>query len=119
MKRQLSRGLLRLRGQPDATGSDQSGGSPRFGVPVDEVSGPTPSVVASESPPRILVAARPQILASVFQRALTCHLCPRFEDKRAVVGPQNGAPNSPVMFVAEAPGRHGADRSGIPLHGDA
>src|SRR3989442_10164531 len=58
-------------------------------------------------------------LECLFKEAMECRCCPRLSQKRAVLGPQNGLPNSPVMFVAEAPGRHGADRSGIPLHGDA
>jgi uracil-DNA glycosylase family 4 len=48
----------------------------------------------------------------------SCDLCPRMSGRMRVLGPSNGDPHARVMFVAEAPGRLGADRSGIPLHGD-
>ena len=35
-----------------------------------------------------------------------------------VLGWANGAPNASVMFIGEAPGRLGADRTAIPFHGD-
>lgn len=47
-----------------------------------------------------------------------CNICPRLCAKRKVLSPANGSVNSQVLFVAEAPGRLGADRTGIPLHGD-
>lgn len=48
-----------------------------------------------------------------------CTLCPRMHHRTKVLTPLNGSASSKVMFVAEAPGRHGADRTGVPLHGDA
>ena len=47
-----------------------------------------------------------------------CDLCPRLCDRRKVLSPANGNVDAKVLFVAEAPGRLGADRTGIPLHGD-
>src|SRR5579859_7059091 len=47
-----------------------------------------------------------------------CHLCPRMEGRARVLGPNNGPLDSHVLFIAEAPGRLGADRIGIPLCGD-
>ncbi len=47
-----------------------------------------------------------------------CDLCPRLYDRRKVLSQSNGTIDSKVLFVAEAPGRLGADRTGIPLHGD-
>jgi uracil-DNA glycosylase family 4 len=35
-----------------------------------------------------------------------------------VLSADNGNPASPLLFVAEAPGRDGADRTGVPLCGD-
>jgi uracil-DNA glycosylase family 4 len=35
-----------------------------------------------------------------------------------VLGPANGAVDSRLLFVAEAPGRFGGDRTGVPLYGD-
>jgi len=62
---------------------------------------------------------RAAALTTLFSRASQCQLCPRLAQKHAVLGPKNGAFRSRVMFIAEAPGRLGADKSGIPLHGDA
>jgi uracil-DNA glycosylase family 4 len=39
-------------------------------------------------------------------------------DRRKVLSTSNGTVDSKVLFVAEAPGRLGADRTGIPLYGD-
>ncbi len=47
-----------------------------------------------------------------------CELCPRMESRTKVLSNRNGNLNSPVVFVAEAPGRFGADKYGIPLYGD-
>jgi len=47
-----------------------------------------------------------------------CDLCARLCDRRKVLSSSNGTVESKVLFVAEAPGRLGADRTGIPLYGD-
>ncbi len=47
-----------------------------------------------------------------------CDLCSRLCGRRKVLSPENGTIDSKVLFVAEAPGRLGADRTGIPLYGD-
>jgi uracil-DNA glycosylase family 4 len=47
-----------------------------------------------------------------------CNLCPRLCERTKVLSEANGSIDSKVLFVAEAPGRLGADRTGIPLHGD-
>lgn len=47
-----------------------------------------------------------------------CDLCPRLCNRRKVLSSANGNVDSKVLFVAEAPGRLGADRTGIPLYGD-
>ena len=47
-----------------------------------------------------------------------CRRCPRMEGRRRVLSPANGRLQPQVMFVAEAPGRLGADRTGIPMSGD-
>jgi uracil-DNA glycosylase family 4 len=41
------------------------------------------------------------------------------EGRRRVLGTGNGAAPAPVMLVGEAPGRFGAEQSGIPFLGDA
>jgi uracil-DNA glycosylase family 4 len=35
-----------------------------------------------------------------------------------ILGAQNGSLGARVLFIAEAPGRRGAARTGVPLHGD-
>ena len=47
-----------------------------------------------------------------------CDICPRLCNRRRVLSSANGSVDSRVLFVAEAPGRLGADRTGIPLYGD-
>jgi len=47
-----------------------------------------------------------------------CDLCPRLCGRRKVLSTANGSIQSKVLFVAEAPGRLGAGRTGIPLYGD-
>ena len=51
-------------------------------------------------------------------RAQSCRLCPRMEGRRRVLSAANGDPYARVVFVAEAPGRLGAERTGIPLTDD-
>ncbi len=51
-------------------------------------------------------------------RARACRLCPRMEGRRRVLGPDNGRLDARVLFVAEAPGRLGGDRTGVPLVAD-
>src|ERR1051326_4652051 len=59
---------------------------------------------------------------AAFQRlsreAARCRRCARLCDRCAVLSRQNGSLHPAVMFIAEAPGRRGADRTGIPLVGD-
>lgn len=56
--------------------------------------------------------------ADLVTRVQRCDLCPRMQDRRKVLGPPNGNLYSPIVFIAEAPGRLGADKFGIPLYGD-
>jgi len=51
-------------------------------------------------------------------RAQSCRACPRMDERRRVLSRQNGRVPSPIMFVAEAPGRLGSERTGIPMSGD-
>ena len=44
-----------------------------------------------------------------------CRRCPRMEGRRRVLGTANGNQHAKALFIAEAPGRLGGDRSGIPL----
>lgn len=50
--------------------------------------------------------------------AAACNLCPAMCERRAVLSALNGSFAARVMFVAEAPGRAGGDRTRVPLSGD-
>jgi uracil-DNA glycosylase family 4 len=56
--------------------------------------------------------------ADLVERVQRCNLCPRMTQRTRVLGPPNGNLDSSVVFIAEAPGRLGADKFGIPLFGD-
>jgi len=47
-----------------------------------------------------------------------CSLCTRLYSRVKVLSDLNGNINSKVLFIAEAPGRLGADRTKIPMYGD-
>ncbi|HEY3082574.1 MAG TPA: uracil-DNA glycosylase [Chloroflexota bacterium] len=48
----------------------------------------------------------------------SCRRCPTMEGRRRVLGASNGRLDARVLFVAEAPGRLGGDRTGVPLTSD-
>jgi uracil-DNA glycosylase family 4 len=50
--------------------------------------------------------------------AAACNLCPAMCERRAVLSERNGHTGAPVMFVGEAPGRQGGDRTRVPFSGD-
>src|ERR687895_892046 len=50
--------------------------------------------------------------------ASNCTLCPAMCGRSAVLSKLNGSPEARVMFIGEAPGRKGADRTRIPFSGD-
>jgi len=50
--------------------------------------------------------------------AAACTRCPAMCGRTAVLGELNGSPDARVMFVGEAPGRKGADRTRVPFSGD-
>jgi len=47
-----------------------------------------------------------------------CNLCMRMHGRTRVLSKKNGDINSKVIFIGEAPGRLGADRTGVPFYGD-
>lgn len=51
-------------------------------------------------------------------RARDCGVCPLMTERTAVLSELNGALDPVVMFIAEAPGRQGADRTRKPFFGD-
>ena len=54
----------------------------------------------------------------IVKDASNCTLCPAMCGRSAVLSELNGSPEAPVMFIGEAPGRKGADRTRIPFSGD-
>jgi uracil-DNA glycosylase family 4 len=52
------------------------------------------------------------------RQAAECITCPNMAEQSAVLGPANGSIDADILFVAEAPGRFGAGRTGIPFSGD-
>ncbi len=57
--------------------------------------------------------------AALVRDAQACRACPRMEGRRRVLTPANGPLSARVLFIAEAPGRLGGDKGGVPLTGDA
>ena len=58
------------------------------------------------------------LFSSMITSAKSCDLCPRMCNRKKVLSDLNGNINSKVMFIAEAPGRLGAESTGIRLFGD-
>jgi uracil-DNA glycosylase len=52
-------------------------------------------------------------------QAQTCQACPQMSERTAVLSLNNGSLRPRVLFVAEAPGRRGGDRTRVPMSGDA
>ena len=50
--------------------------------------------------------------------AAGCTLCPAMCGRTAVLSELNGSPEARIMFIGEAPGRKGADRTRVPFSGD-
>jgi uracil-DNA glycosylase len=59
-----------------------------------------------------------KIFKRLAKQAAGCRLCPALADQPAILSSANGNLNAKIIFVAEAPGRFGAGRTGIPFHGD-
>ena len=56
--------------------------------------------------------------AALVARARACERCPRMAGRTRVLSGRNGPLDARVLFVAEAPARLGADRTGTPLSAD-
>jgi uracil-DNA glycosylase family 4 len=50
--------------------------------------------------------------------AASCNRCPAMCERTAVFSALNGSPAARVLFIGEAPGRKGADRTHVPFSGD-
>jgi uracil-DNA glycosylase family 4 len=58
------------------------------------------------------------LFAQLVSEAAHCTRCPAMCGRSAVLSEGNGSPDKRVMFIGEAPGRKGADRTRIPFSGD-
>lgn len=56
--------------------------------------------------------------AQLCDEAQACTRCPTMAGRRRVLSAANGRPGARVLFVAEAPGRLGAERTGVPMTAD-
>jgi len=61
---------------------------------------------------------RQQLFQQLVADAASCTQCPAMCGRSAVLSELNGSPDARVMFIGEAPGRKGADRTRIPFSGD-
>ena len=63
-----------------------------------------------------------QVKQQSFERlvveAAACTLCPGMCERAAVLSDLNGPLSARIMFIGEAPGRKGADQTGVPFSGD-
>lgn len=60
----------------------------------------------------------PSSFDSLVAEAAVCRRCPEMCDRTAVLSSLNGPVNARIMFIGEAPGRKGADRTHVPFSGD-
>jgi len=65
-----------------------------------------------------MVSTKERQFLKLTQKAQKCTVCPDLADKVAVLSELNGNINPKVLFIAEAPGRQGADRTRKPFWGD-
>ena len=62
--------------------------------------------------------SRKKLFKQLVDEAGACTRCPAMCGRRAVLSELNGSPEARVMFIGEAPGRKGADRTRVPFSGD-
>ncbi len=59
------------------------------------------------------------LFGALAREAAACRLCPAMCERAAVLSEHNGETSAHVMFIGEAPGRQGGDRTRVPFYGDA
>jgi DNA polymerase len=59
-----------------------------------------------------------QLFNELVKEAAGCTLCPAMCGRSAVLSELNGSVDARIMFIGEAPGRKGADRTRVPFSGD-
>ena len=66
----------------------------------------------------MMMFCKQQYFNSLLQSVHQCDLCIRMDGRKKVLSSENGSLDTKVLFIAEAPGRLGAECTGIPLYGD-
>src|SRR6185369_1487902 len=61
---------------------------------------------------------RTELFRELTAEAAACTQCPAMCGRSAVLSELNGSPAARIMFIGEAPGRKGADRTRMPFSGD-
>jgi len=67
---------------------------------------------------RLSITKKQQQFMALASEAAGCVRCPAMCERTAVLSDLNGPVNARVMFIGEAPGRKGADRTRVPFSGD-
>jgi len=67
---------------------------------------------------RILTERKHECFVGLAAEAAVCTRCPAMCERAAVLSELNGSVDARVMFIGEAPGRKGADRTRVPFSGD-
>jgi len=62
--------------------------------------------------------SKQQLFQTLVDEAANCTRCPAMCGRSAVLSKLNGSPHARIMFIGEAPGRRGADRTRVPFSGD-
>src|SRR5256714_12541332 len=58
------------------------------------------------------------LFEALVAEASACRICPAMCERTAVLSKRNGSLGARVMFIGEAPGRQGGDRTRVPFSGD-
>jgi uracil-DNA glycosylase len=66
----------------------------------------------------VSIRARQKRFGRLVAEAARCRRCPSMCGRAAVLSELNGPVDARVMFIGEAPGRKGADRTRVPFSGD-
>src|SRR5438093_10130832 len=67
---------------------------------------------------RLSITKKQQQFMALASEAAACVRCAAMCERTAVLSDLNGPVTARVMFIGEAPGRKGADRTRIPFSGD-
>lgn len=62
--------------------------------------------------------SKQQLFDKLIDDAASCTRCPAMCGRSAVLSQLNGTTSARIMFIGEAPGRKGADRTRVPFSGD-